>query len=228
MRLLEYATVVVGNGHWMKGWQEQDRMSALDIKVFDPCGVGDVPLIESEGADLYDIRPFGIKAGIHRSLTCSEDDDQKWLREITKLAAEPGVGLAACIEAAAGNDTWIGDGNVNEAATIQAGRVLWKTHNVGPPALHLADDKVVTALTSHEILAVGDQMVTAWGDPVVNSPGYKQGAAFWTGPIIVYLSDIDTDMLYNVRNNDGRVIANLVAALDMPPNQIIRIGAVPA
>lgn len=230
MRLLEYAEVVIGNGHWMKGWQTEDRMEGLSVETFDVCGVATKVVVAGGGVNRYEVRPFGIKAGFPRSLMCTQEDDEAKLREATKAATEPGVGVALCYEAAEGNDTWIGDNGVWTAADIATGRQVWLDHNVGRPALHLADDMVLAAVNdpaNRVVLPVGDEFRTIWGDPVVNSPGYLPGAVFWTGPITVYLSTVDTDLLYNARNNDARVVANVVAAVDMPPGQVVRIGAVP-
>lgn len=328
MRLLDYAKVIVGNGHWMKGWEAEDRMHGLSVEIFDPCGVTETPVISRIGAVsevqrvaitgaptsgwfslrldggetgqiaynasaatvataldaitsrqftvaggpgpatpwtvtfndgnvaqmtttaslvggtnpavavttttpgatggtiVYRVGAFGIKADLPRSLMCTQEDDEKWLEAVTKAAAETGVGRAACIEHAEDSDTWIGDSLAQTAATIEAGRIVWQTHNVGVPALHLADDQMIDALNAKVILSLGDQMMTVWGDPVVNSPGYVAGAIFWTGPIEVYLSTIDTDLLFKSSNNEARVIANIVAALDMPPGQIVKVTAV--
>ena len=225
MRLLDYADVKIGNGHWMKGWQAEDRMGGLSVEIFDVCGTSETSLIDGSTTDIYDIRAFGIKADLPRSLMCTQDDDEKWLETMTKAAAEAGVGRAACIEHADGSDTWLGDASVRNAATIEAGRLTWNAHNVGVPALHLADDQMIEALTARAITPIGDQMLTVWGDPVVNSPGYLAGTIFWSGPIEIYLSSIESDLLYKVSNNEARVIANIVAALNMPPGQVVKVTA---
>jgi hypothetical protein len=225
MRLLDYADVKVGNGHWMKGWQAEDRMGGLSVEIFDVCGTSETQIIDGSNPDVYDIRAFGIKADLPRSLLCTQKDDEQWLAKMTKEAAETAVGRAACIEHADGTDTWLGDASVRAAATIEAGRVVWQAHNVGVPALHLADDQMVDALNAKVILSLGDEMMTVWGDPVVNSPGYLPGTIFWSGPIEVFLSTIDTDLLFKSSNNAAVVIANIVAALNMPPGQVVKVTA---
>lgn len=240
MRLLDMAKVHVGNGQWMKGWQAEDRMPGLGVEIFDICGPTDIPVIEGDSTKVYEIRPFGIKAGIPRSLLCGQDDDENWLGNAVKDTLERAVGLAACVNHAEGTETWIGDNNVIQSArgagsTIEIirtdilnARKAWLDTNTGTPTLHVADDILPVAMDADVVYNSKGELVTIWGDPVVNSPGYLPGVIFWSGPIEVHVSSTDTDLLYNVRNNSSRVIANLVAVLDMSPHQIVRIGPAPA
>lgn len=236
MRLLDMAEVHVGDGHWMKGWEAEDRAPGLDIEVFDPCGALDVSVVDSVGpTSPYRIEPFGVKAGFPRSLMCSQDDDEKWLDKTVKDTLERAIGLAMCVNHSEGTETWIGDDDVVEETStgtmstdVASARATWLANNPGTPTLHVSDDLLPGLLGAHIIVADPKEgIATVWGDPVVNSPGYLTGVAFWSGPVEIYVSSTDTDMIFNVRNNASRVIGNLIAAIDMSPYQIVRVGAAP-
>lgn len=227
VKLLDMAKVTTSDGNWQKGWDAEDRMPGLQVSVADACDITAPTeiLAGTDGTQKYRVRPFVILGAMDRSMLCSQDDDEKWMSQALQDAAEQAVGLALCTDHAADSESTIIDDNVVTAASILAARDLWFTKNVGVPTLHLASDTLLAAVQDGTVVTDFDgKYVTAWQDPVVHSPGYPATSAFWTGPIDVYLTPVDTDYLLKTLTNEGRIIANRVGLIDASPHQMVKVA----
>ena len=97
LHFLDVATVVVGDGPWMLGWEDPDRTCGLTIGILDPClpdttadVVGDSTTPVRAGA--YRIMPFGISAWLWRSFMCAMPDDDTWVKQQLDDLARRGRG----------------------------------------------------------------------------------------------------------------------------------------
>lgn len=234
MRLLDVATVVVGDAHFPIEGDERD--SSVNVTLDEACTDGvvtGVPVVTRlvDLADTYTFRPFGITIDLERRVRGARDDDQQWLKAAEEDVTEQALGKALTVQPYAGADVWIGSASVATAADVPAGRNAWTAHHIGEPILHVAPENVPTLVGAHIIKVADDgEVVTSWHDRVVVNSGYAGYPSFWTGEVFISLSSIDYE---DEINRD--ILGNLVtlrgyrlAAIDIAPHSIVRVGAMPA
>jgi hypothetical protein len=107
------------------------------------------------------------------------------------------------------------------AGEYAQGRAEWFSTSVGAPTLHISADLVLGLVEEHVSV---DGATTVWGDEIVCSPGYPAGTAFWAGRIDVFMSAVSVATLVAALRNQAVVQANMVAAVDMAPCTVVRIG----
>lgn len=149
------------------------------------------------------------------------------------------------------SDVWIGSDDAEEvpapdlgdpdtvAASISEGRRIFFAKTFGiQPILHVNPANAIALKRSGvlELDPVNGDDRTAWGDAVVISEGYYDipdlsavPVAFWTGPVRVTLSDVNKEeVIHASRQNRKRLQVSRLAAVDIPPCSIVRIGPAPA
>jgi len=239
MKLSEFITLVDRRARgWYPGWEEEDRNCSVSLSLTDVCApntdngliTNSVPAEPSP----YAIVPFASTARIDRKIPCAADDEEKWLIDLMRAdsTVDIVVGRALCVEHATGAETWIGDTQVAQhTATanihddVPAARQAWFDSNTGTPALHVSMN-VLPKLVANGVVDQ-DGQTTVWGDPVVTSPGYLPGVAFWSGPITAYADEPQVDIWLDAPSNAMAFNGTRMYAVDMAPCSVVRIGAAP-
>lgn len=239
MRLLDVAHVITGDTHFKV--EGDPRACGVAVTLDESCTEGEVtgePVITAADGliDTYVFRPFGITAELQRRVSCHREDDLSWLADALKDSSEQAVGRALVVKPYLDAEVWLGNTAVTQAASVEAGRTTWTNGHVSVPSktpiLHVAPEDLPALITADNVVVSDDgkKVYTVWGDPVVVNAGYAGFPPFWTGDITIYLSSVqNTDELYrDIRANLVTLRAHRIAAVDIPPCSIVRVGAMPA
>lgn len=251
MKLLDAADVERGNGTWYAGWEGDSRACGVEVELVDSCDPddnGDLVGDENSAPGTYTTLPFATVAKLRRPVNCLRDDDEQWLTDALKAAEEYAVSRALVVEAVPGTESWVGGDQVKEVpytaadpldeaaleTAIVDARELWFSTVLstdGAPILHVSPRVAPTLVRAGILQITADGPYSIWDDKVVIAPGYttESPSVFFTGPIKVYLSTVDTmGLLVGNRNNRTEISANFIAVLDVDPCTIVRVGGVAA
>lgn len=245
MQLLDVATVHQGNGQWMQGWEATARACATDLAFADPCESDDQREIinSSDESVKYKVTPFGIVATMEFPVNCASPDDEGWLDKAIQSENELSLTRALYVPVTSGtSENWVGAAGVTEVAygtggfpladsTVKA-RETWISQVMGGkpdghPIMHVSP-YAAPGLVRDGVLAILDKgPVSVFGDPVVIGDGYLEGPPVWfSGPVDVYLSTAQIFGIPSGRNNRVSWGANQIAAIDIAPCMIVRVGGV--
>lgn len=239
MKLLEVAALNpplqnTRDARWELGYNAEARACGVQIDLEEACDTATVPLVGTvtSAAGHYKVVPFAIRGFLRRSVMCSRDDDVSWFKAAFTGAMEYAISRALVIQPAAGAQTWIGDTGAQNAASVTAARALWFSTVVsttGNPIMHVPPSLAPGLVTAGVLMITTDGVHSIFGDPVVIAPGYEKASAqvFFTGDIGVHLSGVDDEggLLYRPQLNTDVIPFNQIAAIDVAPCSIVRVGA---
>jgi hypothetical protein len=257
VKLFDAATVKTGTGKWERGW-DSDARAASGVSVYlsecDPAVTTDVigqAEADTDEACFYHVHPYAVLATLRRGTRGEQDDDQAWLARVVRESAEVPVGRGLLLRQG-DSDVWLGNPDVTEipapvltdtagvqkAVSDARAAYFHSTLGLGDPILHVNPGNAL-ALKNAGVLQLdpvtGDDR-TVWGDVVVISEGYSDipgmsavPPAFFTGPLEITLSEVTAEMVVRaVRQNKAMFQVSMIAAIDTPPQGIVRIGPPPA
>lgn len=257
MKLFDAATVKTGTGNWERGW-DSDARAASGVSVYlaecDPTVTTDVigqSATDTEEACYYHVHPFSVMATLRRGVRGAQPDDETWLARALREAAEIPVARGLLVQQG-NSEVWIGDPSVTQIPAPTAGdkaalqqavsdartAYFHTTLGLGEPILHVNPGNAL-ALKDAGIIQldpVNGEDRTVWGDVAVISEGYSNipglsavPPAFFTGPLEITLSDVTPELVIQaVRQNKTMLQVQMIAAIDTPPQGIVRIGPAPA
>lgn len=258
MKLLDAATVTTGTGDWTRGY-DADSRGCGDVTVYlqecDPAVTADIvgdsdDLVAAQGCS-YKVRPFGIVATLTRSTLMAKPDDETWLAQALRDAAEIPVSRGLLVRQGTG-DVWLGSPDVQQVPAptaltdktavrkaISDARALYfrRVFGLGDPILHVNPGNALEMRDAGVIQidpVTGDDR-TIWGDVVVISQGYYDipgltavPSAFWTAPIEITLSEVKPEEVVQfVQGNKTMHQVTMLAQIDTPPCAMVRVGPAP-
>lgn len=246
-RLLDVAEVHRGDGQWMMGWEDRALGCAGQMWFNDPCAAdGDIAIIGDPDAPrppvTYKVQPFGIVATLEMPVNCYRLDDMAWLEKAVDQENELAVTSALVTEVLTGVEyqNWVGADGVTEvtganlvAGTIDA-RQTWIKQVMGgdkggQPIMHVSPWAAPDLMNGGIIQVAGNkgEAFSIYGDPVVIGDGYGQKPpVFFTGPLDIYISSVQNmeGPIINTKNNRASLLVNQMAAIDVAPCTIVRVG----
>lgn len=235
---------------WAQATDHVNRGCMVDLIIQDVCEVDEVTTLvdATEGAAVYETRPFSLVATLALPNGCAQPDDEEFLRAGLKDAIEFAVARAFITappaDSYAEGRVWIGhedvttvprDGNLGVA--IGLARSVWfgKVFGLGNPVLYL-DAALVPSLSAALVVSGKEgEIKTAWGDDVAAHAGFTRpgetvaqvptsGVAFWAPKMIVTVTSIDVNTDYTIRSNRQLVQANVAGTIDVPPCSIVQVA----
>lgn len=250
MKLLDAANVNPDDRRWMLGDNRSSRACGVQVSLEDPCDPAIIQMVNSNTTrpGSYYVSPFAIRARLTRPVTCAEPDDLSWtlaaLNEVTEMA----LGRALVTQVNDAAESWVGGTGVQNVViagaptptaaqlgtAISAAREQWFKTVVspgGPPILHVPPKMLIAAEASGAVKVTGpEEVISIWGQPVVVNPGYDIAAPyifFTPAKPVIWLSDVDDEggAVSKAQINQTDIFANRIAAIDIPPCAIVRVGA---
>lgn len=244
MQLLDVATVHQGNGHWMVGWEEMQRACMAQVDVADPCDLTGALTVVGGDADTvkYTIKPFAITATMDMPVSCSAADDEGWLDKAIQSANEMTLTRALYTQMFMEYDNWVGavgtiesplsTGNFILADSTVEARNTWLETVAGErPIMHVSPYAAPGLVREGVLQITGSkgEAFSIYGDPVIIGDGYLAEPPVWfSGPIDIYLSAAEVYVGRETKKNQVVYVANQLAAIDIAPCEIVRVGPVPA
>jgi hypothetical protein len=182
---------------------------------------------------------------LHRSVQCVQDSDREWWRTAFGASIEYALTRALVIEPVAGSETWVGAAGVQTVAlgasptdaalatAVMAGRAQWfatVTSRTAKPIMHIPPSMAPALVRGGVLFGTPDGEVhSIVGDRVVVGDGYDIATphVFFTGEIIIHLAPVDDEggPLPIPRLNDLTDFKNVIAAIDVAPCGIVRVGS---
>lgn len=248
MQLLDVATVHQGNGQWMQGWEAVARGCATSLFFAEPCDSDSQRKIIDPDAESvkYAVTPFGIVATMEFPVNCGASDDESWLSKAIQAENELAITRALYVPVASqASENWVGAAGVTEVpygtgtfpladSTVLA-RQTWIEQNMasgdsaGHPIMHVSPYAAPGMVRDGVLQIAGskNEAFSIFGDPVVIGDGYLPGPPVWfSGPIDVYISTAEVYGIPNAKANRITWGANQIAAIDIAPCMIVRVGGV--
>lgn len=237
---------------WLAGYNGVSRECGVHIETEDPCpadwsvpGAGAVPIrgdVDSRKAQ-YWVAPFTVRGFLRQNVTCQQDDDKLWMERAFEATTEYAVSMALVVQPTSDAETWVGDPGVQSVALAGAtqdqlvtaciaARKLWYqtvTTLEGKPTMHVPPS-LAPLLTGKILLQTGpEEVASIWGDDVVIAPGYELATnprVFFTPKPRIRLTTVSDEdgIRYDTRLNNYVIPANRIAAIDIPPCAIVRVG----
>lgn len=250
MKLLDAANVNPDDQRWEVGYNSSSRACGIQVSLEDPCDSAIIQMVNSNTSrpGSYFVSPFAIRGRLTRPVTCAEPDDLSWtvdaLDEVTEMAlgralvtevndlAEVFVTASAVQHVVIAGAPTPTDAQLGDA--IDAAREQWFKSVVspgGPPILHVPPKMLRKAVRSGAVMVTGpEQVISVWGQPVVVNPGYDIASPyifFTPAKPVVRLTDVDDEggLVSKAQINQQDIFANRIAAIDIPPCSIVRVGA---
>lgn len=246
-RLLDVADVNPADGRaWRLGYETSARGCNAQVEFAEACDDSQIAVIGTEtsfGPEQYKTVPFPIQGFLRQGTLCQQSDDGPWFRAAFADLAEHVLTRALVIQAAAGNQSWIGDSTVTTQtlsdstdavldAALAAARETWFASVIGGggnPIMHVPPSMVSRLVRLGWLVKFGaDQSVESYlDDEVVVGSGYGPNPhVFFSGPIIVRLTDISLeDNLVNSRINLSTIAVDRLGMVDVAPCSIVKVGA---
>lgn len=237
---------------WLSGYNGVSRECGVHIEIEDPCpadwavpGAGAVAITGDVASrkSQYWVAPFPIRGFLRQNVTCQQDDDKSWMNDAFAARTEYALSVAMVVKPTTDSETWIGDPGVQSVALAGAtqdqlvtaciaARKLWfqtVTTLEGNPTMHVPPS-LAPLLTGKILLQTGPEEVSSiWGDNVVIAPGYEMATnprVFFTPKPRLRLTDVSDEdgIRYDTRINNYVIPANRIAAVDIAPCAIVRVG----
>lgn len=247
-RLLDIATVNPDDGReWRLGYDATARECNVQVEFAEACDPTYIAIVGDEttfGIGSYKVIPFPVQGFLRLGVNCHENDDAAWLAASFRALAERVVTRALVIQAAAGNEAWLGDDSVQTQtlsdatdavldAGIAAARETWFSTVVDPigrPIMHVPPSMVSRLVRLGWLVKLGseNEAESTLGDPVVIGNGYEADPhVFFTGSIVVRLTEpnIDDGVLINARMNNLTIPIDRLGCIDVAPCSIVKVGA---
>lgn len=225
MRLLDIATVIVENGHHPDAGDPRECAVTSTVELICDDGADSTLVDGDTDSEVYRLYPFAIDANLERSATCERDDDATFLASAMEDLTERAITLALVSKSNEDATVWNGNASAYTSPTVVSARNLWFDNHVvsdyrSVPILHVSPEALLV-LSSAGIVKVprdSDEIRTIWGDPVVVSVSYSGQQAFWTGPVTVHLSSVESDdWSREARRNRVAFHATRIATVDTAP-----------
>lgn len=247
MKLLEVASVNPDDMRWNQGYNATARQCNVQAELADACETDTIPLVgdvDSFGPGSYKVLPFPVQAFLRLPVSCEKGDDESWFREAFEKFQERAITRALVVQPIAGAETWVGDTNVQTVTlagsatdaqletAIFAARELWFAtvfSASASPILHVPPSLTARLKRIGILEATPEGTKTITEDRLVIGNGYDVATphVFWTGEIVVRLSDIeDRDgRVRRARMNDSVIPLDELGAIDVAPCSIVRVGS---
>ena len=222
------ATVLVGDGNWMGGYEVDGLSCGRVIQGTDICTPIDIPEPDESGTG-FRVEPFGVEGHQKFSVMCSPDENLEAMDESMATASEYVVAKQfwdGAIEGWKGVDKglFLEDADiVTVGAAANTGRSIalaiktaYDNHPEILPVVHLG-------LGAAADYASDFFVAEKSGIKFIVSPGYPIDGIAVTGPIVVRLSSIQTLKSYDETINREYVQGTRIAAVEFDPCLAVRV-----
>lgn len=232
--LLAAADVHKGDGNWTAGLESEAVQSGLSSAIADVCLPSPAGIMSGTGGGQpsgYRLKPFGFVVRLKEPTMCKMTDPITLVDE--SIAAETEKVVGSVFWNGSGiSEMWLGATDVRSVVpgataldTIGLLLAAFYRGTVGiDPIVHIG---VAAALKLGDALDPGTSTLRAIDLPVVVSPGYPAGGIAVTGPVEVWVSDVQTIEAVAWRNNRRYVEASRIAAVSFDPAAAFVAGEPP-